>query len=72
MNDPIVQEVIDVINDLEQKVQIEDLHIFRVGKGKYGCILALNSDDKIDINHIKKELSIHEELVHITVELKMK
>ena len=72
MDDDIVQEVIDVINSLEQKVQIEDLHIFRVGKGKYGCILALNSDERIDIEHIKKELSIHEELVHITVELKIK
>lgn len=72
MDDEIVQEVIDVINSLEQNVQIEDLHIFRVGKGKYGCILALNSDDRIDIEHIKKELSIHNELVHITVELKIK
>jgi cation diffusion facilitator family transporter len=72
MDDAIVQEVIDVINSLEQNVRIEDLHVFRVGKGKYGCILALNSDDKISIEHIKKELSIHEELVHITVELKIK
>lgn len=69
MDDPVAQEVVDVINTLDQKVQIEDLHIFRVGKGKYGCILSLSSKNHIDINHIKEELSIHEELVHISVEV---
>ena len=45
MKDPVVQEVIDVINSLNQKVRIEDLHIFRVGKGKYGCIVSLSSEE---------------------------
>ena len=70
MDDPVVQEIIDVINALEEKVTIEDLHIWSVGKGKYGCILTLRSEDMIDASHIKRELSIHEELVHITVEVK--
>ena len=69
MKDPVVQEVIDVINSLNQKVRIEDLHIFRVGKGKYGCIVSLSSKEFIDIGYIKKELSIHEELVYISVEI---
>ncbi len=69
MKDPVVQEVIDVINSLNQKVRIEDLHIFRVGKGKYGCIVSLSSEEFIDIGYIKKELSIHEELVYISVEI---
>ncbi len=69
MNDPVAQEVTDIINAQSQKIQINDFHIFRVGKGKYGCILSLSSDIDIDITHIKNELSIHEELVHITVEI---
>ena len=70
MDEPIVEEVIEVINSLKQNIIIEDLHIFRVGKGKFSCILTLNSNSNIDINHIKKELSIHDELVHIIIELK--
>lgn len=70
MDAPIVEEVIEVINALEKNIIIEDLHVWRVGKGKFGCILTLNSNDTIDIDDIKKELSIHEELVHISVEIK--
>lgn len=70
MDEPIVEEVIEVINSLKQNIMIEDLHIFRVGKGKFSCILTLNSKENIDIKHIKEALSIHEELVHISVELK--
>lgn len=69
MDEPVVQEVIDVINSLEERMTIEDLHVFKVGKGKYGCILTLNADVLIDVNYIKRELSIHEELVHISIEI---
>jgi len=70
MDAPIVKEVIEVINALQQNIFIEDLHVWRVGKGKFGCILTLNSNQSIDIDDIKKALSIHEELVHISVESK--
>lgn len=70
MDAPIVEEVIEVINSLKQNILIEDLHIWRVGKGKFSCILTLNSGENIDVDDIKKELSIHEELVHISVEIK--
>lgn len=72
MDDPIVEEVIEVINSLKQNILIEDLHIWRVGKGKFSCILTINSNEFINIEHIKKELSIHEELVHISVEVNPK
>lgn len=68
MNDSIVQEIVDVINGLDEKVIIEDLHVFRVGKEKYGSILHLKSDEVIETSKVKEALSIHEELVHISVE----
>lgn len=70
MDEPIVQEVIDVINTLEGKVILEDLHVWRVGKGKYAAILTLSDVGQMDVCAIKEALSIHEELVHISVELK--
>lgn len=72
MDEPIVAEVIDVINSLEAKVIIEDLHLWRVGKDKYGCILTLSCENTVNINQIKKELSVHEELVHISIEVNQK
>lgn len=70
MDAPIVEEIIEGINALQQNIIIEDLHVWRVGKGKFGCILTLFSGERIDISNIKKELSIHKELVHISVEIK--
>lgn len=70
MDDPIVQEVIDVINDLEQKATIEDLHVWKVGKGKYAAILTLSAAHHLKSEDVKRALLIHEELVHISVEFK--
>ena len=41
-----------------------------MGKGKYACILSLIITDDTEAEYFKQQLSIHEELVHITVELK--
>ncbi len=71
MDSPIVQEIIDVVNSLGQGIIINDLHISRVGKGKFSCLLTLKSDKNIDVDTIKHALSIHEELVHISVELSL-
>ena len=69
MDEPIVDEVIEVIEMMNKNLKIDDLHISKVGKGKYSCILTLNSDEFIDVEFVKKALSIHEELVHITIEI---
>ena len=69
MDEPIVQEIIDVINTLEEKISIKDLHVWQVGKGKYGCILTLCAQTPLSIEQVKHELSIHEELVHVSIEL---
>ncbi len=70
MDMPITEEIIEVINSLNQDIIIEDLHISRVGKGKFSSILVVSSNQPVCIQSIKKELSIHEELVHIIIEVK--
>lgn len=72
MDEPIVDEVIETIKMMEQNLEIEDLHIWRVGKGKYSCIISISSADELDINFIKETLHEHEELVHITIEINKK
>jgi cation diffusion facilitator family transporter len=69
MDSPVVSEIIEVIENSRVKAKITDFHVWHVGKGKYSCILCLDVDEDIDSDYFKKELQVHEELVHITIEL---
>jgi len=69
MNDPVVEEILEVIELCPVKTTITDLHVWRVGKGKYSVILALESNEAVDADFIRSQLAVHEELVHITVEI---
>ncbi|MBV5320936.1 MAG: CDF family Co(II)/Ni(II) efflux transporter DmeF [Sulfuricurvum sp.] len=69
MDDPVVEEVREVIVQVDPEAHIKDLHVWRVGKGKYSVILSLQSNNGMCPNDFREALSIHEELVHITVEI---
>ncbi len=69
MDAPVVAEIRDVIAAAPLNVQITDLHVWRVGKGKYACILALFSEEDTTADYFKRLLAVHEEIVHITIEL---
>ncbi|RAZ48628.1 CDF family Co(II)/Ni(II) efflux transporter DmeF [Campylobacter hyointestinalis] len=69
MNEPVVDEVVDALRLFRKDIIIKDLHLIKVAKDKYTCIISLSSDDPIDIDLLKKELSKHEELVHILIEI---
>lgn len=69
MNAPIVAEIREVISSGPIPAVISDLHVWRVGKGKYSCILSLMTAEDVSPDHFKELLSIHEELVHITIEV---
>lgn len=69
MNAPVVAEIREVIAASPVRAQLCDLHVWRVGKGKYACILSLATVDDVAPDYFKEQLSIHEELVHISVEI---
>jgi len=69
MDAPVVEEVREVVRGLPQPTTVRDLHLWRVGKGKYACILSLSTGATLDANAVRRALSVHEELVHVTVEL---
>jgi len=69
MDAPVVEEVREVVRGLPQPTTVRDLHLWRVGKGKYACILSLSTGAALDANAVRRALSVHEELVHVTVEL---
>jgi len=68
MDAPVVQEVREVLGTLPEGIVLRDLHVWRVGKGKYACIVSLTGVDVTPAD-VRERLSIHEELVHVTVEV---
>jgi cation diffusion facilitator family transporter len=68
MDEPVVQEIREVI-EADGDSRILDLHVWRVGAGKFACIVVLIAAHPEPPEHYKDRLSVHEELAHITVEV---
>lgn len=69
MNDPVVAEIREVVAALPQPARITDLHLWRVGKSSYACILSLAGSGELTPELVRQRLQVHEELAHITVEI---
>jgi Co/Zn/Cd efflux system component len=69
MDAPVVAEVREVVDALPGSPRLRDLHVWRVGKGHYACIVSLAGDARLDAESVRRALSVHEELVHVTVEI---
>jgi cation diffusion facilitator family transporter len=69
MDAPVVEEIREVIAASPVPLSVRDLHVWRVGKGSYAVILALEAGEAVSADALRAQLAIHEELVHITVEV---
>lgn len=72
MNDPVVAEVYEVIDDSCINTVITDIYVWKVGIGKYACILALDTQKDLTAIQVRQALSVHDELVHVSVEINNK
>ncbi|MBI1752631.1 MAG: CDF family Co(II)/Ni(II) efflux transporter DmeF [Acidobacteria bacterium] len=75
MDHPVVKEIREAIATQPEwgsATQITDLHVWRVGKGSYACILALSTKHPgLTIDSARQCLGIHEEIAHLTVEIQV-
>ena len=73
MDHPVVKEIQEAITTQPEwggESQILDLHVWRVGKGSYACILSLATKHPgLTVDSVRQCLGIHEEIVHLTVEI---
>jgi len=72
MDHPVVEEIREVIAALPANgnTQLTDLHVWRIGTGAYACALSvLTHDASLNPAGIRQALGIHEEIVHVTVEI---
>ncbi len=72
MDHPVVDEIREVVETTSDAgdTLITDLHVWRVGKQVYSCALTVVTHDRLlTPDMVRKRLSIHEEIVHSTIEL---
>ena len=68
MDHHVVEEIREVIAQFSD-VYLTDLHVWKVGKGKFSCILALSTNHVLNADQVRQALSIHDEIVHVSVEI---
>lgn len=69
MDSPVVEEIRDVVRTDFPRASISDLHVWRVGKGQFACILSLVSASPLTADKVRASLAVHKEIVHVSVEL---
>ncbi|MDR3065251.1 MAG: CDF family Co(II)/Ni(II) efflux transporter DmeF [Comamonas sp.] len=69
MDAPVVAEVREAIAQAPLPVNITDLHVWRVGKNQYACIIAVESAAIVTPDYIRGLLALHDELTHVSVEV---
>lgn len=69
MDAPVVAEIREAIRTSPLPAEITDLHVWRVGKAQYACILSLCAEAAATPQDFRAQLDIHPELVHVTVEI---
>lgn len=69
MDAPVVAEVREIIERGAVPARITDLHLWRVGRAKYACVVSLTTSSDKDGEYFRRALCVHEELTHVTVEV---
>jgi Co/Zn/Cd efflux system component len=69
MDAPVVAEVREVIERGAVPATITDLHVWRVGREKYAVMLSVTTPSGENAEYFRQALRVHEELVHVTVEI---
>lgn len=68
MDHPVVQEIREAIES-DGDTRITDLHVWRVGRSKFACIIMVTAEQPKTPHEYRARLSQHEEIVHTTIEV---
>jgi len=72
MDHPVVDEIREAVaaNAQPGQTRIVDLHVWRVGRASYSCALSLvTGDPTLTADQVRQWLSVHDEIVHSTIEV---
>lgn len=66
MDVPLVKEIVTTLEN--HGLTIMDLHIWRVGREKYACILVVGAESPMNAKDVHTLLAVFPEIAHVTVE----
>lgn len=69
MGAPVVGKIRQSLHAAPIPLQIQDLHVWQVGKGSYACILSVATNAAVTPEYFRSLLQVHAEVVHVTVEV---
>jgi cation diffusion facilitator family transporter len=69
MDAPVVAEIRQTLRDSPLPAELDDLHVWKVGKGKFACLLSVTTATPATPEYFRSLLQAHEEIVHVTVEV---
>lgn len=72
MDHPVVAEIREAVETADDagETRITDLHVWRVGQVAYSCAMTvLTRDPALTPEAVRERLSVHEEIVHSTIEI---
>jgi cation diffusion facilitator family transporter len=69
MDAPVVDEIREAVGQLDPGAVLRDLHVWRVGKGSYACIVSVAPQKPLHADDVREALAVHREIAHVTVEL---
>lgn len=69
MGAPVVGKIRRTLHEAPIPAEIRDLHVWRIGKGSYACILSVATSAPVSPEYFRSLLLAHTEIVHITVEV---
>ncbi|MNV44073.1 Cadmium, cobalt and zinc/H(+)-K(+) antiporter [compost metagenome] len=69
MDAPVVAEIREAVEQGDVLARISDLHVWQVGRGRFACAMEVVTAADVDAEVFRRALSIHEEIVHVTVEV---
>ncbi len=69
MDAPVVAEIRDAIEKGPIPARITDLHVWRVGRAQYAVVATVTTPSTETGEYFRRALAVHDELVHVTVEV---
>jgi cation diffusion facilitator family transporter len=69
MDAPVVAEIRQTLRDSPLPADLDDLHVWKVGKGRYACLLSVTTATPATPEYFRSLLQAHKEIVHVTVEV---
>jgi len=68
MDHGVVREIREAL-EADGTTRVTDLHVWRVGREQYACAVSLVACPPKSAEEYKALLHVHEEIVHVTVEV---